>query len=704
MGGQISVPQRAKPGDLDTYGVFKLRQSQKFSLNVLSDIITMLIADNNLFDLAEMLKTEMGCQSLVIVIKNKLEKDFTTLQFPDQSKAGEFTSVGFLSDQKYKTLAQRDKDRSIYCAQFAFFIVRFTLLLSALVASVSFQEDMYKDLKANQLDIKPSGINERYKNLADMSLRGDRLPSDILGVFLEKGNLKKIPSDTRPLYYFGSQDSVVVDADKGIVYSPQSATDTGVLKISIHVSTLAPAAAPAQVPYALPVAPAPYGLPVAPAPVLAPAAAPFLPAGPAPRPYPPAPLSNAPSNSSAPYRLNPLTRQSNIFSTSGVSTSSRGRSRKGRRSTRKRAHRGGAVVFRVILSSVVCAETGTCEISQFDIDEYGNTYAVGTTTAPMSFADRVSPILARQTKRYLLENPGVLALQSKSKFSNFAKLDTTAYSVLSYYQNAIVGKSTEKENITSPAIYRAFLLATGVVEDRVDTLFCNDAWRGVMTSAIPYALLQSLYYDENGGTKSSGSADELRTVSANFLNTDIARPYVQNSAITPTEFSQLAFVEPKTIAPAFCGAVTTGVRSTNIEAHRAILTKAHQEIHGLYDEHLETIVKFIRKILSLREAGYGQRHVIRLNPVFVTNTKGGQAALDGLIQEGRTLIASHYLAVETTYKKAIQAIANLGRGVAPVASQQNMGGRITTSTRPDVPLPARFSRNVVERGLGQPNV
>ena len=695
MGGQISMPQRAKPGDLEKYGVFKLRQSQKFSLNVLSDIIMMLISENNLFDLAEMLKSEMGCQSLIIVIKNKLEKDFTTLQFPDQSKTGEFTAVGITPEQKYKALAATDTDRRIYCAQFAFFIVRFTLLLSALVASVAFQEDMYKGLQNTQADVKSSGLNERFKNLADQSVRGDRLPSEIVGVFTATGNLKKVPNDVRSLYYFGTQESVVIDAEKGIVYNPQNAVDTGVLRISIHASALAPTATP---PIPIPgayTAAAPF--PPAPAPPSV--SAPFLPPG-APRPYPPAPHSNAPSNSSGPYRLNPFARSSNVYSTSGASAASR-RSKKGRRTTRRRA-RGGAIIYRVILSSVVCPESGTCDISQFDMDEYGTTYSVGTTANPASFTDRVAPILAKQTKRYLLENPGILAGRAKSKFSPLAKLDTTAYSVLSYYQNAIVGKTNEKENITSPAIYRAFLIASGLIEDRVDTLFCTDNWRDVMTSTIPYALLQSLYYDENGGTKSSVAADELRNTAAGFLKSDIARPYVQNSAITPSEFSQLAFIEPKAVAPAFCGTVTTGVRSTNIPVQRDILTKAHQDLHGLYDIHLENIVKFIRKILSLKEGGYQKRHIIRLNPIFVTNTKGAQAALDDLIVEGRKLLADHYLAVETTYKKAIQDIASLGRGTIPVASQSNMASRITTS-RPNVPLPARFSRNILERGSGLPN-
>ena len=696
------MPQSAKPEDLERYGTFKLRQSQKFSLNVLSDLVTMLMSDNNLFDLSEMLSSDKGCQSLIIIIKNKLEKEFTTLQLPDTLKSGEFTPVGFGSEQKYKALAASDKDRSIYCGQFAFFIVRLILLLSALVASVAFQPDMYKDLQINQLDVKSTGINERYKNLVDQSVRGDHVPSDIISVFTTNGTLKKIPNDMRQLYYFGTQDSVVIDMEKGIVYNSQSTTDTGVLRISIHGSAYAPAASGPFVPPApTPPAFAPAFAP-APAPVPAPVQAPVPTQAPVsvpakPQVYPPPPLSNAPSNVSGNYRRLPLARNSNIVSTaSGASRTSR--KRKGRRTTRRRAHRGGAVLFRVILSSVLCPEGGTCEISQFDMDEYGNTYAVGTTVNPSSFADRVNSILNRQPKRYLLENPGVRATMAKSKFAPFTKLDASTYEVLINYQNAIAGRGQQKEDVTSPAIYRAFLLATGLVEDRLDTLFCNDTWRGVMTSTVPYSLLQSLYYDENGGTKSAEADDELRAVSAGFLKSDIARPYVPNSAISPKEFSQLAFIEPKTIAPAFCGTVTTGVRSTNIEGQKNVLTKGHQTIHGLYDAHLQNVVKFIRKILSLKEGGYKQRHIIRLNPVFVTNTKGAQAALDALIKEGRALIADHYLAVETTYKKAIQDMNNLGRGVSTSNAESGKSTYVSANT----PLPPRFSKNVLERGSGFP--
>ena len=129
-----------------------------------------------------------------------------------------------------------------------------------------------------------------------------------------------------------------------------------------------------------------------------------------------------------------------------------------------------------------------------------------------------------------------------------------------------------------------------------------------------------------------------------------------------------------------------------------MLTKGHQTIHGLYDAHLQNVVKFIRKILSLKEGGYKQRHIIRLNPVFVTNTKGAQAALDALIKEGRALIADHYLAVETTYKKAIQDMNNLGRGVSTSNAESGKSTYVSANT----PLPPRFSKNVLERGSGFP--
>ena len=706
MGGKVSVPQSAKPEDLESYGTFKLRQSQKFALNTLSDLVTMLMSDNNLYDLADLLSTDKGCQSLIIIIKNKLEKEFTTLSFPVPLNKSEKTPVGFVSKQRYGTIAASDTDRAEYCRQFAFFIVRMILLISSLVASVAYQPDMFKSLTSTTTtNTRPTGVNERFKNLVDQGVRGEPILISTLSPFLNSGNLKKVENDNRQLYYFGAETSVVIDADKGIVYQPQAGNDTGVLKIKITPLVYAPTVPsqylpPNPTPAPAPV-PAPY--PAAPAPAPYPAAAPVrTQVLQAPRIQPPRALSNAPSNSSSLNRLNPLNTLSNRISTSG-SSSSRRRQRKGRKTTRRRAHRGGAIQFRVTLTSITCPESGTCDNSlDFDMDEFGNTFAVGTTVSPMSFASRVGNILNREKKRYLLENPAVLAALAKNKFTPFSNLDSTTYAILADYQNAIVDRGKSREDITSPAIYRAFLLASGFDKGILDTLFCNDYWRGLMTATVPYSLLQSLYYDQPGGTKSIDATEELRGTVSGFLKNDIARPSVQNSAELPREFSQLAFIEPRKIAPAFCGTVTSGVRPINIPAYINVLTQAHQKLHTMYDAHLQNVVKFIRKILSLKQLGYKQGFSIRLNPIFVTNTNGAQEALDILIKEGRTLLAEHYFSVEMEYKKALLDIVNLGRGVSTESSVARTNGKLA-QPKPDEPVPTKLSPDPLESSLARPN-
>ena len=63
MGGQSSRLEGAREDQLNLYGVFDLRQRQKFSITVLSDLVTMLVDGNNLFNLAEVLNSPEGCRA-----------------------------------------------------------------------------------------------------------------------------------------------------------------------------------------------------------------------------------------------------------------------------------------------------------------------------------------------------------------------------------------------------------------------------------------------------------------------------------------------------------------------------------------------------------------------------------------------------------------------------------------------------------------
>jgi hypothetical protein len=97
MGGQTS----SLKGEQDLYGPFNLRQSQKFKLNILSDLITMIIGKNNLFDLAQLLNTPNGCKTLIVMLESKMKEEFTRLRFPDPEQLSKSEIASFLPIESY---------------------------------------------------------------------------------------------------------------------------------------------------------------------------------------------------------------------------------------------------------------------------------------------------------------------------------------------------------------------------------------------------------------------------------------------------------------------------------------------------------------------------------------------------------------------------------------------------------------------------
>ena len=212
-----------------------------------------------------------------------------------------------------------------------------------------------------------------------------------------------------------------------------------------------------------------------------------------------------------------------------------------------------------------------------------------------------------------------------------------------------------------------------------------------MTDTVPYSLLQSLYYDmdQDGGRMSPALSAELEQTVSQFLGNNVAKQVDSAAA----DFSHVAFVDPKEIASGFCK--VSGVISTNLAQQKNILTNAHRDLRNLYDAHLSNVIKFIRKILTLKEVGFGKPVSIRVNPVFVSDPRGADVALETLMREARTLLSDHYLQVEVMYKKAITDIAALSEGALP-ASAANPPVPATNGV--SVAKPTE-TRNILARGI-----
>ena len=708
------MPLKAREENKDLYGPFALRQSQKYSLDVLSELIGTLLRENNLFDLKEVLNSKTGCESLIVVIKNKLEKEFTMLQFPDPIRKSEFSPVAFVSKKNYDRRGAKDdnersrtgKDRDVYCHNFAVFIIRFTVLLSAVIASVAYQRNVIKRLLNSEAVGATAVENKTYKPLKDQSMYLGAIAPDILSE-LKDGGLHQIPDDPRPLYVFNNDDSIVMDVNKGIIYNAHTGP-TGVLGIKINRIAAGQVPQVPQVPgYAAAPAVAPAFVPApiqAPAPAIA--QAPVRIAHPAqPQQIFPQGLRRVDPNLVGRNNVSgtgsnisnlgrpPLAGSVASGSSAGVKTRKQRRKerRKGRRTTRRRRTQyGGGDDFTVSLYTVVdCAKVGCYKVAQFIMEKNGMT-RMPNESLVVPLAQRVAGFLNSQSARIPLMTDDV-----ENKFKIYSIDDS--YSIINDYKEAILGK---KNDITSPAFYRATLLAAGVDENTVSTFFCSDAWDGIMTNTVPYALLQSLYYDmdQNGGTMSPAVLAELQTTVDQFIGNNVAVPVDPTAASPPTEFSNLKFVAPKTIATEFCK-VSSGIRNTNLPQQKTILTKAHRDLRDLYDAHLETTIQFIRKVLTLKEIGYGKPVAIRINPIFLTNPKGADDALEMLVREARKMLSAHYLKVETVYKKAITDISQLGNAYkeAPVESNTPV------VPKPNIPNPQEVREPLVRGARGPQN-
>ena len=706
------MPLKAREENKELYGPFALRQSQKYSLDVLSELIGTLLRENNLFDLKEVLNSKTGCESLIVVIKNKLEKEFTMLQFPDPIRKSEFSPVAFVSKKDYDRRGSKDdnersrvgKDRDVYCHNFAVFIIRFTVLLSAVIASVAYQRNVIKRLLNSEAVGATVVDNKMYKPLKDQSMYLGAVAPDILSE-LKDGGLHMIPDDPRPLYIFSNDDSIVMDVNKGIIYNAHTGP-TGVLGIKINriaagqvpqvpgFAAAAPVAAlaPAQAPLPAPIqAPIPVPAPVR---IVHPAQ---------PQQIFPQGLRRVDPNlvgrnnvSGIGSNISNLGRPplaGSVVSASSAGVKTRKQRRKGRRTTRRRQTQyGGGDDFTVSLYTVVdCAKVGCYKVAQFIMEKNGMT-RMPNESLLVPFQQRVAGFLNSQPTKIPLMTDDV-----ENKFKIYSIDDS--YSIMNDYKEAILGK---KNDITSPAFYRATLLAAGVDENTVSTFFCSDAWDGIMTNTVPYALLQSLYYDmdQNGGTMSPAVLSELQTTVDQFVGNNVAAPIDPTASSPPTDFSNLKFVAPKSIATEFCK-VSSGVRNTNLPQQKSILTKAHRDLRDLYDTHLDDTIKFIRKVLTLKEVGYGKPVAIRINPIFLTNPKGADDALEMLVREARKMLSTHYLKVETVYKKAITDISQLGNAYKEVETP--VEPNIPVAPKPNVPNPLEVREPLVRGARGPQN-
>lgn len=646
-------------------GRFVLRKTEEHTLTVLNDLLNYMLEGNNLFDLAQVLNTQEGCAKLFTVLSSTVKKEFMSIKLPDPSASSESRMVSSIMKDKYAML-ETEPIRKATCEQIAWFIIRLVTFVAALTASVTVSRDLPSLLFTQASGATAKTLNPTYKNpVINISGRSP-IRADILEMLTKSGALRAVTlvgesekKDSRDLYFVFPYDSVIIDAHRSIVYMGQT-SPTGVFGINFEVhggqyrqmgqqQQMAPAYGPA---------PAPLG------------------------------------RQQMPYnRRNNNTRRNgyymrNDWSTTTRSTAGTGRYMGGK--TRRRRLAGGnyeqqqeVKYLLVTIRNLVQCESTTCQDEQFIMDFNGQTFEKreyeehlmrrGPIPIATNFADRMKKYIGASSAfpKVSLEEPKEEALRFGTVFAPLFKRETETYSKFKSIKEAI----EKKPEGVSPASYRAFLLASELDGQILNTLFCTDGWAEKRTTdTVAYSLLNALYIDRPEGVSESSTANELSAVISTFTGAKALSPYVKSGGTT-NSFENVTFREVPKLLNAFCGKISTsGKRGTQSAESKKVLTDAHKVLRTMYDEHLKAVVDLIRKALSAKTTGYRSPPYLELDARFRESERGAIVALEELIAEARKLLSNHYLAVEKVYNGTLAALVRqtTGNYVAPKLGENRL--------------------------------
>lgn len=660
--GQSITIEAATAAQKEKVGRFELRTSEEHTLIVLNDILNQMLTENNLFDLSQLLGSNEGCSKLFTVLSSTVKKEFMSLRLPDPMRTSEARMVSAIMKDKYAKL-ENDNERQLVCDNITRFIVRLVTLVAALTSSVAINRDLPALLSGTSLTVSERPINKRYKNPKIQIAGRVAINGEIIkALSSNEGILKQVmynneKPDERELYYFGAEDSVVIDVKRSIVYMPIGSS-TGVLAISIEpreTAAIAPGYAYANRIY--------YENPsiphiAIPRPQMA-----------MQRPQQPMPRNNITrrnierESTIGPTGINTISTSTRTNATRGTNIMF-GRGRRTRRA-RRRQTGGAEPIYFVRVSNIVDC-TDTCQTNEFYMNNKGYTIdkseyeSRSPITQGMPFADRISRLISKYPKTTLEDATDSVLFTDK--YDMVHHRDPKAYERLLSIQNGIESKMQG----VSPAAYRAFLLASELSGETLNTLFCTDAWANQRTThTVSYALLNSLYKDRYGAKPEDVSSESTTarecTVAVNkFIGDKLLGQYTPSGANVDT-FENAKFLKYPSSVNTFCGKVpsTYGKRSTTENRQIQILKSAHKKLRELYDVQIVKVRDTILRVLTAKQKGYRTAPYLDLNPIFRNHESGALVALEEIIADARKMLSDHYYEVEKVYHNAMNALGSL---------------------------------------------
>jgi UTP-glucose-1-phosphate uridylyltransferase len=183
-----------------------------------------------------------------------------------------------------------------------------------------------------------------------------------------------------------------------------------------------------------------------------------------------------------------------------------------------------------------------------------------------------------------------------------------------------------------------------------------------------YGLFETLFYNRTDPYGVASEKDKFISYleSKNILNATAS--YENRTDFEKRMFANQTDVLGKGLK-VFC-ARERQVIGKDHPALTTLLTDAYNKLRTLYTQHVADVYKFMQSIfvidnellkaLNLSGIEYSfidpTKSVVRLNAFFVSHPNGSMVALSEKMSEGRRLLMKHYIAVEETYKTALDQL------------------------------------------------
>jgi hypothetical protein len=675
-------------------GKFSLRTDQKDFVRGLSVLLSMVLSRNSLYDLEPILTHPQKCHELVVILSSLLRKEFRVLRLPDASTRGATHKVPWMTARQYEQL-ENEPYRQNVCNDIAWFILRFVTLITALTASVKINEDMPALLQRAASSVGVVNKNKTYKDVKltpelQTAIRfSSPISKETLNGLLDgKLHHVKVPGtdtyDSRKLYFFEGQDRLAISAQHGYLYFAQK-TSTVLLKIELTPAQRSFSSSSSNHSGHHSFSSRFYNRPPrnnrrnasANAAAAALAAAANEEAA-----EEEVAAEEAAEEEAAETGNNQSSRQSlgALSGTTRIGSQLGGRRRKSRRfrmsgrKTRKQ-HGGEQRWYKVVLYNLANCKESPCEkVDEFYMNNDGLTVNIETYGSMSSttlvdnipLADRVNKYQSKEDFAQVATiEPDEYSSPSFDSFLPLNKVDATTWSNFKMVEKAMNSKAEG----TSPAQYRAFLLATSVEKqgagqpERLHNLFCGDSWAGKRTTdSVSYALLNALYSDRQDGGKEGTTSDELKRTVSEFTSTKALFDFVSYGTF-PESFEQTKFPTIPAELDPYCKQVHVGSNVQNSgnravvgEYDKEILVDAHKALRDLYDEQLKTVMTILGDVLDKPLERYDAAPELRLSTKFEEAEGGSLVYLEEVIKNARTKLAEHYLAVERVYNGALQSL------------------------------------------------